>query len=167
MSSMYEYLLSSQIKGLLIAFATVSVMMCFVVRSLRLGLLAMIPNLAPIVVGLGVMAIAGIQLDVGTVMIGSIALGLVVDDSVHFLVRLQRNLGAGRSLDRSVDATIAEGGRAMVVTSLALGAGFAILMLGSFVANVYFGAICALIIVLALVADLVVLPAILGVCWRR
>ena len=167
MSSMYDYLLDSQIDSLLLALVVITLMLCVLLRSLRLGLFALIPNLTPIIIGLGVMAAVGIHLDVGTVMIGSVALGIVVDDTVHFLVRLRRQADAGRDLDDAIASTISGGGRAIVTTSLTLAAGFGILMLGSFLANVYFGLITSLIIVLAMVADLVVLPAALRLIRPR
>jgi len=87
MTDMEVYLMNSQIKSFSVAFVVITLMMMLLLRSLSLSLFSMIPNVAPIVFGLGAMGATGIALDPGTVMIGSIALGLVVDDTVHFLVR--------------------------------------------------------------------------------
>lgn len=161
MGDMERYLVRSQMKSMLIAFAVISIMMFVLLRSVKLGVFAMIPNLVPIVLGLGFMALMGIGLDPGTVMIGSIALGLVVDDTVHFLVQLrrQRRIGGGGAVVRSMRAS----GQPIIITSIVLVAGFCVSTLGSFNPNVNFGLISAVVIVLALAADLVMLPAALKV----
>ncbi len=163
MGKMQQYLLDSQIRSLLIAFAVITLLMIALLGSWRLGLFAMIPNLAPVAVGLGVMHWLGIGLDPGSVMIGCIALGLVVDDTVHTLIALRRGLAAGLDLDAAVSAAIADAGHAVVLTSAILAGGFAFMLMGSFTPNMNFGGVSALIIVTALLADLVLLPAALRV----
>lgn len=160
MSKMEAYLLSSQIRSLGLAAVVITLMMWLLLGSARLMALSMIPNFVPIALGLGFMALVGFALDPGTVMIGSIALGLVVDDTVHFLVRLRRNL-VGRDMADAIAATMGQTGRPIILTSVILSAGFAVLGLGSFMPNVAFGSISAVVIVLALISDLVMLPAVL------
>jgi len=160
MGDMEHYLFRSQVRSLLSAFVAITLMMFVLLRSLRLGAFSMIPNLVPILLGLSFMAVAGIALDPGTVMIGSIALGLVVDDTVHFLVRLRRNVDR-HALEDAIAATMKQTGRPIVVTSIALGAGFAVMGLGSFTPNVAFGIVSAIVVILAMLADLVMLPAAL------
>ncbi len=159
MYDMERYLITSQIKSFTTAFVVISIMMIILLRSLRLGLFALIPNLVPIFLGMAFMGLLHINLDPGTVMIGSIALGLVVDDTVHFLVRMRRFMLAGSSIEEGIKQTIDEAGRPIIVTSLCLAAGFSVLALGSFTPNIYFGMISAVIILLAVVFDLIVLPA--------
>lgn len=163
MANMERYLLRSQIESLLLAFVVVTFMIFVLLRSFRLALFSLIPNVLPIIAGLGTMALAGIALDPGTVMIGSIALGLVVDDTVHYLVRLRRTSRRPDStLEQDVEDSMHQTGRPIIVTSLVLSFSFLALGLGSsFAPNLYFGVISALVIVLAVVADLVVLPAAL------
>ena len=132
-----------------------------VLRSAKLALFSMIPNFTPIFVGLGIMPLLNIPLDPGTTMIGSIALGLVVDDTVHFLVRFRRKMASGRSIESGIHETVLEAGRPITVTSFVLAISFLILLLGSFNPNINFGLVSAIIIMLALVADLMVLPAAL------
>ena len=160
MSDMEGYLFRSQISSLGLAIVIITGMMFLLLRSVRLGLFSMIPNLVPIALGLAFMALLGYALDPGTVMIGSIALGLVVDDTVHYLVRLKRNLGGG-SLEDAIDRSMAQTGRPIIVTSLILAGGFATMGLGSFTPNVAFGLVTAGVILFAVVADLVMLPAAL------
>lgn len=160
MGDMETYLLRSQVRSFSLAFAVVSLMMLLLLRSWGLTALSLIPNLLPIVLGLGFMGLVGIPLDPGTVMIGSVALGLVVDDTVHFLVRLRRSLLGGAGLDEGVAATMDQTGRPIIVTSVVLACCFAVLGLGSFNPNVNFGLVTALVVILALIADLLILPAV-------
>ncbi len=155
------YLVDSQVRGLLIAFAVISLMMAMLLGSLRLALLAMIPNLAPIVVGLALMAALDVPLDPGTLMVGPLALGLVVDDTVHFLVRYRRRRALGSSPPEAVAEAVQHTGRAIVLTTVLLSASFATLLFASTAMAMHFGIIAAIVAVLALVADLVVLPAAL------
>lgn len=161
MAKVDQYVLWSQIRSFVIAFLAITPVMMLLLRSLRLGLFAMIPNLSPLLIGLGFMGYATIALDPGTAMIASVALGLVVDDSVHFLHRVREHSREGTSLEAAIRASMESTGRPIVVTSLVLAAGYGVLGLGSFAPNVYFGIVTALVVLVALVAALVVLPAAL------
>lgn len=161
MGKMEHYLIVSQIQSFVLAFAVITLMMTVLLRSLKLGLFAMIPNFLPVAMGLGTMALAGIGLSPGTIMIGAIALGLVVDDTVHFLVALRRELARNPDLDAAITETLHTTGRPIVLTSVILMAGFAVLTCGSFNPSIQFGAISALVIGFALLADLLLLPAAL------
>ena len=160
MADMEEYLFKSQVSGTLSALFVVTLMLLILLRSLRLTALSLIPNLVPILIGLAFMAVAGISLDPGTVMIGPMAIGLVVDDTVHFLVRLKRNL-PGNSLEDAIDRAMQQTGRPIIVTSVALSLGFGTLMLGSFWPSIAFGLVAAVVVMMAMVADLVLLPAVM------
>ncbi|MEZ4473783.1 MAG: MMPL family transporter [bacterium] len=160
MADMERYLFDSQVKSLIVAFIVITLMMFLLLRSVKLGLLAMIPNGLPILFGLGFMALVDIPLDPGTIMIGSMALGLVVDDTVHFLVRLRRSL-ADAPMAPAIERTMAQTGRPIIVTSVVLALGFATLGFGSFTPNVAFGVVSAVVILVALLADLLLLPAVL------
>lgn len=161
MASMYQHLLTGQVEGTLLALGLVACAIAAFLRSLRLGLLALVPNLVPVVAGLGLMGALGIRLDVGTVMIESIALGLIVDDTVHTLARLKHHLAdPGLTVPDALERTLSEVGSPVVTTSLALAAGFGTLALGSFLVNVYFGLLSASVILFALACDLVLTPAL-------
>jgi predicted RND superfamily exporter protein len=165
MGQMEGYLIESQIKSFATAFAVITLVMMVLLRSWRFAILAMIPNFTPIVIGAGVMSVAGIGLTPGTVMIGAIALGLVVDDSVHFLVGLRRNLGTRSGddvpdLGEALRKTLLETGPPIIATSLLLAAAFLVLMLGHLGPTVHFGIVTAVVILVAMVADLVLLPAV-------
>ena len=158
---MEEYVLETQVESFLLALVVISALMGLLLRSAKLGALALIPNLTPILFAVPVMVLAKIPLNPGTAMCASIALGLIVDDTVHVLSRLQAGLAVGRSTAEAVRATVIESGRPIVVTSALLGAGFVVLTQASFAPIVHLGALTAAIVVLALLADLVLLPALL------
>ncbi len=160
-NNMRTYLLNSQMKSLSLAAAGVTLMMCCLLRSLPLGLLSMIPNLIPVLMGIAVMGFAGIRLDPGTVMIGSVALGLVVDDTCHFLSHYRRERRRGSSTQQAVRWSISHTGRPIVLTSVILVIGFLALAAGSFAPTMYFGVVTSAIVCMALLADLFLMPAIL------
>lgn len=161
MEDMRSYLIRSQVASILIAFATITLMMFLLFRSWKLALFSMIPNVGPILLGLAFMVLLHISLDPGTVMIATIALGLVVDDTCHFLVRLRRQMAAGQALRHAIAETMNQTGRPIILTSVILATAFATLAVGSFMPTLCFGLVSAFVLLTALVADLVVLPAAL------
>ncbi len=158
---MEEYLRDSLVLGFSIALVAIFVVFCLLMRSVVVGAILMIPNVAPIVLCLGVMGLLDIRLDSMTAMVASIAIGLAVDDSIHFVSRARQYLEAGRPMDESLRLTTVEIGRALIFTSVALSAGFGVMMLSAFVGTVNFGLLCLLTILFALAADLVLLPVVL------
>ena len=163
MGKMEDYLITSQVRSFVLAFGVITLLMVVFLRSWRLGLLAMIPNLLPVLMGLGAMAFLDISLNPGTIMIGAIALGLVVDDTVYFLVTLRRKLVGGSNLEEAIADTIQSTGRPIIVTSLILILGFGILGFGSFNPNIQFGVVSAIVIGFALLCDLLLLPSVLKI----
>ncbi len=161
MANMEIYLLDSQIKSFMVAFLVVATLLALLLRSVRLGLFSMIPNLLPIILGVAFMGLVGIPLDPGTVVIGAIALGIVVDDTVHFMVRLRRQHAVGEDIETAIQASVTEVGRPIIITSVLLAVAFLMLILASFTPNVNFGLVAAVVILVALAADLVLLPAAL------
>ena len=160
-ANMDRYLLHSATRSMGLAFITVLIFMTLALRSVRLGLFSMIPNILPVALVIGVMGWCGIALDPGTTMIGAVALGLVVDNTVHFLHHLRRRIFAGDDLETAVHDTLMKTGRAVVTTSIVLTCGFWLMLFASFNPNIYFGLLCGLAILFGLVADLVMLPAAL------
>ena len=164
---MRKYLVVAQVRSLTVALIAITLLMCLLLRSWKLGLFSMIPNVLPIFCGLALMAALDIRLDPGTIMIASVALGLVVDDTCHFLVSVRSRRSDGETLEKAIEASMLGSGRAIIVTSLILAAGFSVLVLGSFAPSMYFGVVTAAVILIALVADLIVLPAALLVLRRK
>jgi len=154
-------LVDGQIRSFALALIVVSFVMLALLRSVRLALLSMIPNLAPIAITMGIMGWFGIKLDVATIMIGSVAIGIAVDDTIHFLVRFKREFAKDNDYRAAVSRTFATTGRAIVYTSVILTVGFFVLLMASFKPTMYFGLLCGITMVSALAGDLLVLPALI------
>lgn len=154
-------------KSYLIAGSVITVFMILLIGSLRMGLLSMAPNFLPIVMGLGFMRLTGIPLDYSTIMVGGIAIGLAVDDTVHFFHNFRRYFDQTGDVRQSVHRTLLTTGRAMLFTTLILGAGFYILMLAELRSTSNFGLITGFTISVALLADFLLAPALLTVMLGR
>jgi predicted RND superfamily exporter protein len=157
-----HYLLTTSIKSFLLAFVVISIVIIIMIRSLRLGILAMIPNLMPILFTIALMPVLNIPLDVGTTLIAAIALGLVVDDTIHFLSRLKSEREKTNNIKIVINKGIQSTGRPIIYTSIVLSLGFLTLVFASFSPLINFGILSAIVVLLAVVFDLFVLPALLG-----
>jgi predicted RND superfamily exporter protein len=136
-------------------------MVAIFLRSLRLGLAAMVPTLLPVVVTLGTMGWVGMSLDVGRAMIAAILIGIAVDDSVHILRQYERRRAGGDAPREAIRGAVVHTGRAVVTTSLALSLGFLTLMASAWQTISSFGFFVSLAILAALAATLFVLPALI------
>ena len=153
--------------SLLLAFGLIGLMFIAVLRSWRQGLVAMLPNILPLVVTMGVMTVTGMSLRISTVIIFAMCMGVVVDDTIHFLVRFRQER-ATQDFDPALHATILHAGRPVVFTTMMLAMGFALLIPSEFNGLKDFGWLSAICIGLALFADLLTLPAVLALNerWR-
>jgi predicted RND superfamily exporter protein len=165
--SMQTYIINGQIMSFLVALGVISLLMMLFLRSVAAGLVAMIPNLFPIVVGLGAMTLLGIDLGPGTIMIGAVALGVIVDDTVHFTLALRQARHEGASIDGAIEWAIGSSGQPILVTSFLLACGFLVLLLGRYLPTQQIGSVIAIVVTVALLADLVLLPAVLRLRGRR
>lgn len=144
------------------AAVVIFLLMSLLFRSLRVGLISMVPNLLPLLFTVAVMGFGGIWLRTSTVVIFSISLGLAVDDTIHFLVRFRRELArTGGTVEGAIHAAMRWSGRAIVYTSLLLIGGFWILLLSNFKATQDIGGLGGVTLISALFADLLLLPALL------
>jgi uncharacterized protein len=148
-------------KSLVLAAFVIVLVFFALFRSLRLGLLAMIPNILPLVVTMAALGYLGVVLRTSIVMVFSISLGIAVDDTIHFVTRLRSESRQGKSLDEAIGATFLGTGRAIVFTSVILFAGFSLLIFGSFLPSRNFGWLSALTMVTALIGDMFLLPALI------
>ena len=146
----------------LIAGVVITFMMMFLIGSIRMGLIAMVPNIMPIVMVLGFMKVAGLPLDMFTMMIGSIAMGLAVDDTIHFFHNFRRYYNDTGDVRDAVRLTLHTTGRAMLVTSIVLSLGFFVFMFSSMNNLFNFGLLTGMTIILALMADFLLTPAIMS-----
>jgi hypothetical protein len=124
----------------------------------------MVPNLLPIMFVMGIMGMADIPLDMTTIMIGCFAMGLVVDDTLHFIYNFQKYYNLTGNTYEAVKETLLGTGRAIVITSLILCAGFLPDLLATLTNVNRFGSFISLTVIVALIADLVVAPALM-VCF--
>lgn len=164
---MQERLIESQVRTFSLAFLMIMVVLGLLLGSARYALLSLVPNLLPIVFALGTMGWLDLALDPATVMIAGVALGIAVDDAIHFLACYRRERRAGRDRERAVEETLHAVGRPMVITSLVAALGFLVLGFSDFVPLIHFGLLTALTMVAALLGDLVLLPALLVLRPRR
>ena len=156
-----EYIISSQIQGFSLAFAVIAAMMCLVMGSWRVGLLTMVPNLAPVVITLGLMGWLGISLDYVKLLIGCVAIGLAVDDTVHLTIRYHHEFLLRKSYTEALAVAFKGVGRALFITSVVLVAGFLVNVFSVMQTLVDFGLLVAFTIAVALLADFFLLPALM------
>ena len=165
MSSLYgtmgDLLQRSQLYSFGTAFVLIFFMMYFVCRNIWMMVLSMVPNLFPIACTLGLMGWAGIPLDTSTVMIASVTMGIAVDDTIHMITWIRRHQAAGLDLPEAISRAFRDTGRPIVITTVVLFCAYAVLITGSVKPIAAFGSLAGLAIVLALVGDLFVLPALM------
>ena len=156
---MQEYLIESQIKTFTLAFVLIFICIALLLRSVRIGMMSMIPNLIPISITLGVMGYVGINLDVATIMIASVAIGISVDDTIHFLYRFKEEFKKDGNHYLAIQRTLSGVGRALIFTSIVATCGFLVFCLSNFKAIQYFGLLTGITMVSAIFAVLFILPS--------
>lgn len=161
MYKMTENISISQIQSFGIIVGVISILFLFLFKSLTLGLLALIPNLFPILVILGLTGHFGIPLDSDTLLVVPIAIGLAVDDTIHFLMHYQTLREEGADVGTALDKSCREVGHALIYTSFVLSLGFLAFTLSASKPFTYFGILSSLSIFTALLADLFLLPTII------
>lgn len=158
-TNMLDTLVGSQVKSFLWVFVAVGVMFALLLRHVGAALVAMPANLLPIAIVLGTMGFAGITLDLMTIMIASVSLGIAADATIHYLVRFRSEARGAGSLEECVPRAHQSIGRAILYTALTVFVGFFVLVLSKFTPTIYFGLLIGIAMVAGLLADLVLLPA--------
>ncbi len=158
---MNPYVVRSFVVSLITAVVAMSMLLIVAFRSVKLGLLAMVPNGVPLVLGAGLLAALGKPLDVGTVVVFSVCLGIAVDDTVHFLSNFGRLRDQGQTARDAIAQVFTHTMPALVTTTVVLVTGFGAFAFAAFMPNQWFGIMVATILTFALVADAVLLPALL------
>jgi predicted RND superfamily exporter protein len=161
MTASMQAVVAGQRNSLVMAMGIVLLLMTLLFRSLRAGLLAMIPNLVPILLLFGIMGWSGITLNIGTSIIAAMVIGIAVDDTVHYLVRFNRAVRRGRSQQEATLDAMNEAGKPIIFTSMTLCLGFMIMIASDFEVTRWVGMLTAITMITALLADLLVLPAVL------
>ena len=160
-NNMLQSLFDSQILTLGATVLALMAMFWILFRSLRLAMLAIFPNLLSIGVVLGFMGWAGIPLDMMTITIAAISVGIAVDDTIHYIHRFRSEFAAGDGYLATMHRCHGSVGHAMYYTSVTVIIGFSILVLSNFIPTIYFGLLTSLAMFIALVAALTLLPALI------
>lgn len=164
-SSMFAHIgernMESMIQGTALALVLISALVGISLQSLRLGFISLLPNLLPAISGFGLWALISGEINLALSVVASLTLGIVVDDTVHFLSKYQRAKNQGKSPQDAVRYAFASVGRALLITTAILCVGFGILTLSDFAMNADMGLLTCIIIFIALFVDLLLLPAFL------
>ena len=155
-----DYLVQSLVNSLGLALIFISIIMAFMFRANSILFASLITNLIPIFTVLGILAWLGISIRPPTAMTFAVALGIAVDDSLHFLLRYRKELKNGYSRVDAIKSTIMNTGSALLITTSVLVAGFSVLLLSAFLPTYQFGLLSAAMIGTALLCDLTLLPAL-------
>jgi uncharacterized protein len=150
-----------QVKSLAISLVLIFGIMVTLFLSAKVGLIAVVPNFFPILVNFGIMGLFGIPLSVATGLIASVAIGLAVDDTIHYLVRYNREFKKDLDKDRAMRATIMTVGRPIIYTTLTIGIGFSVLLFSHFQPTATFGLLMVITMISALVGDMILLPTLM------
>ncbi len=165
----YFVLLTNLVAGMLrdqwltfaIALAGIGLTMVVALRSIRLALIALVPNAVPILMVNGLMGWLGLKVNMGAAMIAAVSVGLSIDSSIHYLTAYRRSRAKGHSLRESLEQIQRTVGRALVFSTLALIVGFSVLAISEFIPTVYFGVLISLAMLGGLVGNLLWLPMLI------
>ncbi len=160
-NNMLQSLFNSQIKTIIVVFAIIFVMFLFIFKSLSLSVLALIPNTLPSLFILGIMGIFNIPLDLMTITIAAIAIGIGVDNAIHYIHRYKIEFIKDNDYIATMYRSHGSIGLAMFYTSITVALGFLILSLSNFIPSIYFGFFTATAMLSALIANLTLLPKLL------
>lgn len=156
-----KILTQGQGKSLILSLVLIFGIIWLLFLSIKVGGIAIIANGFPIVVNFGLMGWLGIELSVATSLVASIAVGLAVDDTIHYLVRYNREFKKDLDKTRALATTIRSMGRPMILTTVTIGLGFSVLMLSHFEPTAVFGLMMVVTLVSALLGDLILLPSLM------
>ncbi|ALD20844.1 efflux RND transporter permease subunit [Hymenobacter sp. DG25A] len=162
-----ENLTLNMITGMTIDIVMVTLIVLALFRSVRMTVVVLIPNLVPILIVAGVMGLAGVNMKVSTSIIFTIAFGIAVDDTIHFISKLKLVLLKEKSLFKAVRKTYLMAGKAVIVTSLILVGGFSTLIFSSFDGTFYVGLLIGLTLLFGVVAELTLLPILILYFYRH
>jgi predicted RND superfamily exporter protein len=141
--------------------------MIITLSSLQAGLISIIPNLIPALLAFGLMGLLDIPLDTDTLLIASVIIGIAVDDTIHFMTHYRVELIRSRNMQQALNSTVRNVGRAVMFTTMILGLGFGLLGFSEYLGMAKIGIFGALAIFVALLCDLLLLPAILMIFKPR
>jgi predicted RND superfamily exporter protein len=157
-----KYLVKNLIMSLALAIGLIALFMAYLFRSFRMIVISLIPNLLPLVITAGVMGFVGVPIKPSTILVFSIAFGISVDDTIHFLAKYRQELSSNHwRIKKSVYAALRETGVSMFYTSIVLFFGFSVFIISSFGGTVALGALVSATLLFAMLANLILLPSLL------
>jgi predicted RND superfamily exporter protein len=157
-----KYLINNLILSLSLAILLIALFMAFLFRSFKMIIISLIPNLLPLIITAGVMGFTGIPLKPSTILVFSIAFGISVDDTIHFLAKYRQELiSNGWKINKAVFAALRETGISMFYTSIVLFFGFSVFLSSNFGGTQALGGLVAVTLLMAMLANLVLLPSLL------
>lgn len=162
-----DYMVSNMTQGFVFSLVVIGLLTFFLHRSWRMVLVFILPNVIPLVIIAGVMGYFGIELKAATSLVFSIAFGVATDDTIHFISRLKIELAYGKSLMYAFKRTYFETGKPIILTTFILLGGFMSLMTSDFQSTFYFGFLICITIVIAVVADIFLLPVLLFLIYKK
>jgi len=166
-NGMNDYVVSSFIRSICFTVFALTLLFIFLFKSIPLGLLSAIPNVVPVILGGSLLFLWGKSIDIGTAVVASVCFGIAVDDTIHFLYSLRRHQNLGLNTEDLVRTVLHETGLALVTTTVLLTLGFLSFLLAEFQPNYNFAILTAVVLSLALLADLILLPALLIVASKK
>ena len=167
MSATLRAVIRSMTRSYILALLIITPLMILLIGSLRTGIVSMLPNLAPIIITLGIMGWTGIIMDVFTLMLGGIAIGLAVDDTIHYMYNFRRSFLKSGDVHAANRETLRTTGRALFVTSVVLSLGFFIFIFAEMSNLYYFGLLTGITIANAFLIDILVSPALMSLVYRN
>ena len=157
-----KYLVKNLAISLSLAILLISLFMAYMFRSFRMIMVSLIPNLLPLVVTAGLMGYLGVPIKPSTILVFSIAFGISVDDTIHFLAKYRQELQANNwKIKKSVYGALRETGVSMFYTSIVLFFGFSVFIISSFGGTVALGALVSVTLLFAMLSNLLLLPSLL------
>ena len=159
--AMSNYVAQGQKRSFILAFLAITCMMIIVLRSFKLGLISMIPNVFPVLISLGLMGFAGVYLSIPLMILSPIIIGVAVDDTIHFFMRYRREFNRTGTYEGALKATLSTVGRPIMFTTMTLVAGFSVFGLSDMYNVTQFGLLAAFAFLWALLADFFLAPAMM------
>lgn len=157
-----KYLVKNLILSLALAIGLIALFMAYLFRSFRMIIISLIPNLLPLLVTAGIMGFVGVPIKPSTILVFSIAFGISVDDTIHFLAKYRQELTASKwKIEKSVYAALRETGVSMFYTSIVLFFGFSVFVISNFGGTVALGSLVSATLLFAMLANLILLPSLL------
>ena len=162
-----DKVVDSFFRSMTMAILLVSIIILVIFKNPFLSFLAMLPNIIPLTFGAAYMALNNIYIDIGTSIVAAICLGIAVDDTIHFLAHFVKNYNKYQDVDKALNNTYRSTGKALILTTILLVMGFGSFVLAEFLPNHYFGVLCAIVLTFALLTDLLFLPALLSIKYKK